>query len=157
MNIGLALLIVFIFPVVAMKLADRKVVTEHKQETITVTVDDPMLVEQIQNLYDEQDIYEKRVYNLIKQNSEIKKDIADMQSQIDANNKSVEISMAVNPNSDINILQAQCDAANKDLIMRKLKLEERVISNLEKIANAKDKSNAVTIKLNKIGEELPRL
>lgn len=157
MNIGLALLIVFIFPVVAMKLADRKVVTEHKQKTITVTVYDPMLVEQIQNLYDEQDIYEKRVYNLIKQNNEIKKDIADVQSQIDANNKSVEISMAVNPNSDINILQAQCDAANKDLIMRKLKLEERVISNLEKIANAKDKSNAVTIKLNKIGEELPRL
>lgn len=157
MNIGLALLIVFIFPVVAMKLADRKVVTEHKQKTITVTVDDPMLVEQIQNLYDEQDIYEKRVYNLIKQNNEIKKDIADVQSQIDANNKSVEISMAINPNSDINILQAQCDAANKDLIMRKLKLEERVISNLEKIANAKDKSNAVTIKLNKIGEELPRL
>ena len=157
MNIGLALLIVFIFPVVAMKLADRKVVTEHKQKTITVTVDDPMLVEQIQNLYDEQDIYEKRVYNLIKQNNEIKKDIADVQSQIDANNKSVEISMAVNPNSDINILQAQCDAANKDLIMKKLKLEERVISNLEKIANAKDKSNAVTIKLNKIGEELPRL
>ena len=157
MNIGLALLIVFIFPVVAMKLADRKVVTEHKQKTITVTVDDPMLVEQIQNLYDEQDIYEKRVYNLVKQNNEIEKDIADVQSQIDANNKSVEISMAVNPNSDINILQAQCDAANKDLIMRKLKLEERVISNLEKIANAKDKSNAVTIKLNKIGEELPRL
>ena len=157
MNIELALLIVFIFPVVAMKLADRKVVTEHKQKTITVTIDDPMLVEQIQNLYDEQDIYEKRVYNLIKQNNEIKKDIVDVQSQIDANNKSVEISMAVNPNSDINILQAQCDAANKDLIMRKLKLEERVISNLEKIANAKDKSNAVTIKLNKIGEELPRL
>ena len=157
MNIGLALLIVFIFPVVAMKFADRKVVTEHKQKTITVTVDDPMLVEQIQNLYDEQDIYEKRVYNLVKQNNEIEKDIADVQSQIDTNNKSVEISMAVNPNSDINILQAQCDAANKDLIMRKLKLEERVISNLEKIANAKDKSNAVTIKLNKIGEELPRL
>lgn len=157
MNIGLALLIVFIFPVVAMKLADRNTANRHKQETITVTVDDPMLVEQIQNLYDEQDVYEKRVYNLIKQNNEIEKDIEDIQLQIDANNKSVEISMTVNPNSDINILQAQCDAANKDLVMRKLKLEERVISNLEKIANAKDKSNAVTIKLNKIGEELPRL
>lgn len=121
---------------------------------VEVEVSDPMTVEKIRNLYEEQDIYNAKISLLTKQNEQYEQKISQIKERIQGNIDFVRTQIRVQPNANIDILKANCEQINKELYDSKLKLENMVLTNSEKIVSYKKKSNTISERITKIGMEV---
>ncbi|MCM1269424.1 MAG: hypothetical protein NC247_02195 [Ruminococcus flavefaciens] len=120
---------------------------------IVVEVSDPFLVEKIRNLNESQEIYNAKISNLQAMNEELQHEVDNLKAKIKANYDNVKIQLQVNPSSDVSILMAQCDASNEVYIKRQVRIQGQILDNEEKIVKYKEKSNKVSIDIDKIGHE----
>lgn len=133
----------------------RKLFSKQKSKPTTkhveVEISDPMLVEEIRNLYDMQEVYNAKIANFRKLNDEYQHEVDAINRKIQNNYENVRMQMRINPSSDVSILMAQCDASNEDYLKRRTRLEGMILANEEKIVQHMQKSNAITKKIDKIG------
>lgn len=122
-----------------------------KTVEVEVEISDPMTVEKIRNLYEEQDTYNAKVSLLTRQNAQYEKDIEQINKRIQSNLDDVRIQLMVQPNANVDMLNKNCERANQDLYRNKLKLEGMVLTNSEKIVSYKKKSNTISEQITKIG------
>ena len=86
-------------------------------------------------------------------NDELQHEVDNLKAKIKANYNNVKIQLQVNPSSDVSILMAQCNASNEVYIKKQVRLQGQILDNEEKIVKYKEKSNEVSVKIDKIGHE----
>lgn len=147
-----ALMIVFVL-IMATNTNKRQDIKPADKKEVTVEIADPLLVERIQNLNESQEIYNAKISNLTAMNDELQHEVDNLKAKIKANYDNVKIQLQVNPNSDVSILMAQCEASNEVYIKKQVRLQGQILDNEEKIVKYKEKSNEVSVKIDKIGHE----
>lgn len=147
-----ALMVVFVL-IMATNTNKRQDIKPAEKKEVTVEITDPLLVEKIQNLNESQEIYNAKISNLTAMNDELQHEVDNLKAKIKANYDNVKIQLQVNPNSDVSILMAQCDASNEVYIKKQVRLQGQILDNEEKIVKYKVKSNEVSAKIDKIGHE----
>lgn len=143
------LLMVIITLIVILGCRDRS----PKTIEIEVEISDPMTVEKIRNLYDEQDIYNAKISLLTRQNEQYERDLSQINEKIQSNLDDIQTQLQIQPDLDIKILEAGCNKSNESLYRNKLKLEGMMLTNSEKIISYKKKSNAISEQITRIGVE----
>lgn len=121
---------------------------------VEVEVIDEMTKEKIRNLYDKQDIYNAKISYLMRENKLYQQEINELDEKIQKNLDDMRMQLSIQPDLDINILKAGYETSIKNINKHKLKLEGAILTNMEKIVSYKDKSNAISGEITKIGKEI---
>ena len=147
-----ALIIIFVL-IMATNTNNRQDTKTPATKNVAVEISDPFLVERIQNLNESQEIYNRKISNLTAMNEELQHEVDSLKAKIKANYDNVKIQLQVNPNSDVSILIAQCEASNEVYIKKQVRLQGQILDNEEKIVKYKEKSNKVSMDIDKIGHD----
>ena len=121
---------------------------------VEIEIIDEMTKEKVRNLYDKQDVYNAKISYLIRLNKQYQYEIDNLDKKIQENLDDMRMQLMMQPNMNIEILKAGYETSNQNIYKHKLKYEGMILSNMEKIVSYKDKSNALSDELTKIGKEI---